>query len=83
MGFAGFVALRLDMRYSTVSTVQPFGGQQKAAAQVMMYKAKGVDCGQAFLQPAWVVFAKRFAGGTFPTPFPFLFSRAEMDGCHV
>lgn len=30
--------------------------------QVMMYKARGTECGQALLQKSWVVYAKRLAG---------------------
>lgn len=33
-----------------------------AADRVMMYKARGTECGQAFLQKSWVIYAKRFAG---------------------
>eukprot|EP00435_Cladocopium_sp_Y103_P019647 s1740_g4.t1 len=32
------------------------------ATKVMMYKARGTECGQAFLQKSWVIYAKRFAG---------------------
>lgn len=32
------------------------------SAEVMMYKARGRDCGEALLEKSWVVYAKRFAG---------------------
>lgn len=30
-----------------------------------MYKARGTECGQAFLQKSWVIYAKRFAGNGY------------------
>ena len=38
-------------------------GCKGETAEVMMYKARGRDCGQALLEKSWVVYAKRFAGG--------------------
>ena len=34
----------------------------RLATKVMMYKARGTECGQAFLQKSWVIYAKRFTG---------------------
>ena len=54
------VFVTCDIKHKFI--VDDYVAFENAMTQVMMYKARGPECGQALLQESWVVYAKRLAG---------------------